>query len=52
LATAGIETEPDREIVALIAFLQRLGQDGRRALARQAGRTPEAAPARPGGGGQ
>jgi hypothetical protein len=24
-----IQTEPDREIVALIAYLQRLGQDGR-----------------------
>jgi cytochrome c oxidase cbb3-type subunit I/II len=32
LATAGIQTAPDREIVALIAYLQRLGQDGRRAI--------------------
>jgi len=32
LATAGIQTEPDREIVALIAYLQRLGVDGRRAI--------------------
>lgn len=29
LATAGIRTDPDREIVALIAYLQRLGKDGR-----------------------
>lgn len=35
LAAAGIETEPDREIVALIAYLQRLGVDGRRALKAQ-----------------
>jgi cytochrome c oxidase cbb3-type subunit I/II len=32
LATAGIQTEADREIVALIAYLQRLGVDGRRAI--------------------
>jgi len=32
LATAGIQTAPDREIVALIAYLQRLGVDGRRAI--------------------
>jgi cytochrome c oxidase cbb3-type subunit I/II len=32
LATAGIQTEPDREIVALIAYLQRLGVDGRKAI--------------------
>jgi len=32
LATAGIQTEPDREIIALIAYLQRLGVDGRRAI--------------------
>ena len=37
LATAGIQTQPDREIVALIAYLQRLGMDGRRAI--EAGRT-------------
>lgn len=29
LATAGITTEPDREIVAMIAYLQRLGRDGK-----------------------
>lgn len=32
LADANIETEPDREIIALIAYLQRLGKDGRAAL--------------------
>jgi cytochrome c oxidase cbb3-type subunit I/II len=32
LAGMNIETAPDREIVALIAYLQRLGQDGRAAL--------------------
>ena len=32
LATMGIRTEPDREIVALIAYLQRLGKDGKAAL--------------------
>ena len=32
LAGSGIETDPDREIVALIAYLQRLGVDGRQAL--------------------
>lgn len=31
-----ITTEPDREIVALIAYLQRLGLDGKAALARAA----------------
>ncbi len=36
LASMGIDTEPDREIVALIAYLQRLGQDGKRALAAAA----------------
>lgn len=29
LLAAGIQTSPDREIVALIAYLQRLGRDGR-----------------------
>lgn len=32
LATMGIRTQPDREIVALIAYLQRLGKDGKAAL--------------------
>ena len=35
LAGTGIETTWDREIVAMIAYLQRLGQDGRRALSEQ-----------------
>jgi cytochrome c oxidase cbb3-type subunit I/II len=33
LAESNIKTEPDREIVALIAFLQRLGTDGRKTIA-------------------
>jgi cytochrome c oxidase cbb3-type subunit I/II len=32
LAAAGLQTAPDREIVALVAYLQRLGVDGRRAI--------------------
>ena len=32
LASAGIETTPDRKIVALIAYLQRLGVEGKAAL--------------------
>jgi cytochrome c oxidase cbb3-type subunit I/II len=32
LAGTGIQTQPDREIVALIAYLQRLGVDGRSAI--------------------
>jgi cytochrome c oxidase cbb3-type subunit I/II len=40
LATAGIKTEPDREIVALIAYLQRLGKDGRAAIAAGEGGGP------------
>jgi cytochrome c oxidase cbb3-type subunit I/II len=32
LAAQNITTDPDREIVALIAYLQRLGVDGRRAI--------------------
>ncbi len=32
LANAGIETTPDRKIIALIAYLQRLGVEGRAAL--------------------
>ena len=38
LATGGITTTPDREIIAVIAYLQRLGRDGRAAI-------PPAAPA-------
>lgn len=33
LAGAGIETTPDKEIIALTAYLQRLGTDGRASLA-------------------
>lgn len=36
LKSMNIETERDREIVALIAYLQRLGVDGKKALAAQA----------------
>jgi cytochrome c oxidase cbb3-type subunit I/II len=43
LKGTGVTTEPDKEIVALIAYLQRLGKDGRAAIA--AGQT--AAPATP-----
>ena len=35
LRDAGIQTEPDRKIVALIAYLQRLGVDGRAAMQRE-----------------
>jgi cytochrome c oxidase cbb3-type subunit I/II len=37
LGQAGITTTADREIVALIAYLQRLGQDGRAALRTRSG---------------
>jgi cytochrome c oxidase cbb3-type subunit I/II len=37
LAGAAIQTEADREIVALIAYLQRLGKDGRAHLSQQDG---------------
>ena len=37
LATAGIEAEWDQEIVALIAYLQRLGVEGRRHLSQGGG---------------
>jgi len=33
LKQSGIDAEPDREIIALIAYLQRLGKDGRAAIA-------------------
>jgi cytochrome c oxidase cbb3-type subunit I/II len=45
LKQAGVTTEPDREIVAVIAYLQRLGKDGRAAIAAQ---QTAAAPAAPG----
>jgi cytochrome c oxidase cbb3-type subunit I/II len=38
LATAGIEADWDQEIVALIAYLQRLGVEGRRHLSEGGGR--------------
>jgi hypothetical protein len=34
LASMNIQTEPDREIIAVIAYLQRLGLDGKAALER------------------
>jgi cytochrome c oxidase cbb3-type subunit I/II len=37
LAGAGIETRPDREIVALIAYLQRLGREGKAYLSNESG---------------
>jgi cytochrome c oxidase cbb3-type subunit I/II len=36
LAAGGVRTDPDREIIALIAYLQRLGRDGKAALSRAA----------------
>jgi cytochrome c oxidase cbb3-type subunit I/II len=47
LGTAGITTPPDREIVALIAYLQRLGTDGKKFIqpvADPAAATASAAP--------
>ena len=40
LTQAGVTTTPDKEIVALIAYLQRLGKDGRAAIAAGATATP------------
>jgi cytochrome c oxidase cbb3-type subunit I/II len=40
LATAGITTRPDREIVALIAYLQRLGTDGKKLIPPPADAAP------------
>lgn len=40
LKAARIDANPDREIVALIAYLQRLGVEGRKAIASQAAVTP------------
>jgi cytochrome c oxidase cbb3-type subunit I/II len=42
LAPAGLHTEADREIVAVIAYLQRLGRDGKTALSAQASVTTSA----------
>jgi cytochrome c oxidase cbb3-type subunit I/II len=50
LAGMNIRTEPDREIIALIAYLQRLGRDGNDALARQAESRGGSDPADPHGG--
>lgn len=45
LAQAGITTTPDKEIVAVIAYLQRLGKDGRAAIAAaQGSATPSTTP--------
>lgn len=41
LATMNIRTQPDREIVAVIAYLQRLGREGKAAIAAQ---SPAGAP--------
>ena len=40
LASAGITAEPDRDIIALIAYLQRLGKDGHAALSSAAAAAP------------
>jgi cytochrome c oxidase cbb3-type subunit I/II len=42
LTQAGVSTEPDKEIVAVIAYLQRLGKDGRAAITAGATTTPAA----------
>jgi cytochrome c oxidase cbb3-type subunit I/II len=42
LGQAGITTQPEKEIVALIAYLQRLGKDGKAAIAAQAAAAPGA----------
>jgi cytochrome c oxidase cbb3-type subunit I/II len=49
LERTGIETTWDREIVALIAYLQRLGTDGRRILQERSA-TPASAGAGAGAG--
>jgi cytochrome c oxidase cbb3-type subunit I/II len=45
LASMNIETTPDREIVALIAYLQRLGRDGTEAISQRAAADARAADA-------
>lgn len=40
LSSMGITTQPDREIVALIAYLQRLGKDGKAVLQSQPAGSP------------
>ncbi len=47
LKQSGVTTEPNREIVALIAYLQRLGKDGKAAIAAQQAAVPAAAPGTP-----
>lgn len=47
LAAMNIETSHDREIIALIAYLQRLGQDGKWALEQRRLREEGGAPAAP-----
>jgi cytochrome c oxidase cbb3-type subunit I/II len=42
LTQAGVTAEPNKEIVALIAYLQRLGKDGRAAIAAGATAAPTA----------
>jgi cytochrome c oxidase cbb3-type subunit I/II len=49
LKGTGVTTEPDKEIVALIAYLQRLGKDGRAAIAAGQTSAPATRPA-PGAG--
>ncbi len=47
LAGMGVHTQPDREIIAVIAYLQRLGRDGKAILAAQAAATAQAGSASP-----
>jgi cytochrome c oxidase cbb3-type subunit I/II len=47
LGTAGIRTQPDREIVAVIAYLQRLGKDGKAFIPPAADAAPVTASAAP-----
>jgi cytochrome c oxidase cbb3-type subunit I/II len=47
LAQTGITTTPDKEVVALIAYLQRLGVDGRAAFDPKPAAPPPAPPAPP-----
>ncbi len=50
LAESGIETEGDREIIAVIAYLQRLGKDGRALVAKQEARKNGTGVSAPDGG--
>ncbi len=49
LASMGIRTQPDREIVALIAYLQRLGRDGKAAIAAQSATAQASSAPKPSG---